>query len=392
MWRSLNGHAGVRAACAVAGWSAAIVLAAGLVLAVITPDNSILGAAGVDVSLITEAFRQAVGTLLTPMYDPGLLLLGGSRRLHPLLALAIPLTALIVMTRRELHRTEGAKPLTRLAWAAGAAVPFGLLMLLFAVLGGHTPETRIDPSAGSAFALGLLWGAVGGAVGAATKLRLVTRVPRAVRAALATLRPLAAVLVVFTALALAGWLIQVARDAGGVRAGRGTLTALVEEAAFAGEHGIHLTGLAAGGRFRADADGALGLPFPVADAERLPGRDGTFRIFDYEGALPGFVFVPALIVLIGLLTLAALAAGFAAARAARAGSPGAAVAWGALTGPAWALAMAVLMALAGGLFHGDADDLSVFGLFLAGGAVLGAAGGAFAVSAGSPAASVRARP
>jgi hypothetical protein len=42
--------------------------------------------------------------------------------------------------------------------------------------------------------------------------------------------------------------------------------------------------------------------------------------------------------------------------------------------------MAILVLLAGGLFHGDADDASVFGVFLLGGAILGAAGGALALS------------
>ena len=89
-----------------------------------------------------------------------------------------------------------------------------------------------------------------------------------------------------TALGLVGWLIQVARDAGGVRAGRSAPTALIEEAAFAGEHGIHLTALAAGARFTTDANGALGLPFPVADANDVPGRGGGFRIFSYDDAMP----------------------------------------------------------------------------------------------------------
>jgi hypothetical protein len=40
--------------------------------------------------------------------------------------------------------------------------------------------------------------------------------------------------------------------------------------------------------------------------------------------------------------------------------------------------MAILAVLAGGLFHGDADDASVFAIFLVGGALLGAAGGALA--------------
>ena len=97
--------------------------------------------------------------------------------------------------------------------------------------------------------------------------------------------------------------------------------------------------------------------------------------------LPAAVVAPSLIVLIALLSLGALYAGFAAARAVRAGALVRATAWGAITGPTWALAMAVLGTLAGGLNHGDADDASVFGIFLLGGALLGAAGGALAVSA-----------
>jgi hypothetical protein len=164
-------------------------------------------------------------------------------------------------------------------------------------------------------------------------------------------------------------------------------TALVEEASFAGEAGIHLTALAAGARFTADGDGPLGLPFPVADAEQIPGRGGSFRIFSYDDALPGYVLLPALVLLIGLVTLAALYAGFAAARSTRATSLQGGAAWGAITGPAWALAMAILAVLAGGLLHGDADDASVFGIFLFGGALLGAAGGALAASGQAPGAS-----
>ena len=74
----------------------------------------------------------------------------------------------------------------------------------------------------------------------------------------------------------------------------------------------------------------------------------------------------------GLVTLGALYAGFAAARTVKARSLGTGAAWGAVTGPAWAVTMAFLVILAGGLFHGDADDASVFGVFLIGGALLGA--------------------
>ncbi|HEY6889932.1 MAG TPA: hypothetical protein VI300_19180, partial [Solirubrobacter sp.] len=269
------------------------------------------------------------------------------------------------------------------------AVPFSVLMLVFALIGaGGT--TRISPLPGGAFALGLLWGALGGLIGAATKLGLdplTARLPdRPTRAALAALRPLAVVLAICTVVGLTGWLIQVGRDAGGVRLQRSAPTALVEEALFAGEHGIHLTALAAGARFSADGDGALGLPFPVANADDVPGRGGTFRVFAYGDVLPAAVFIPALILLTGLLVLSALYAGFAAARAVRATSLRSGVLWGALTGPVWAITMAFLVVLAGGLFHGDPDDTSVFSVFLLGGAVFGAAGGALVASDSEPAA------
>jgi hypothetical protein len=382
---------GIVAALVAAGASAAIVLAAGVVIAVITPDTSIVGVVGVDASLVTESFRQAVGTLLTAMVDEPGLLVSGARRIHPLLLAAIPVGAIILTTRWQLHRTEGATPLARMGWAALVAIPFGLLMLVFAIIGGDSGTTRISTSIGGAFALGLLWGALGGLIGAATKLPLddlavrIPPVPRSILgAALASLRPLAVVLAVCTAVGLASWLVQVARDAGGVRAGRSVPTALIEEASFAAEHGINLTALAAGARFTADADGPLGLPFAVEDADTVPGRSGEFRIFDYDDAIATYVFLPALVLLIGLVSLGALYAGFAAARTSAATSLQGGALWGAITGPAWAIAMAILVVGAGGLFHGDADDASVFGIFLLGGALLGAAGGALAVSGQAP--------
>ena len=376
---------GIVAAAIAGAVSAGIVLAAGLLIALITPDASIVGAPGIDAGIVTEAFRQAVGTLLTAMVEEPGLLVSGTRRIHPLLLVAIPLGALILTTRWQLYRTAAATPMARLGWAALVALPFALLMLVFAVIGGDSDTTSIATPPASAFALGLLWGALGGLIGAATKLPLAAiTLPRAARrpagAALAALRPLAAVLVICTALGLVGWLIQVARDVDGVRAGRSAPTALIEEAAFAGEHGIHLTALAAGARFTSDANGALGLPFPVADANDVPGGDGGFRIFSYDDALPAYVLLPAIVVLMGLLALGALYGGFAAARAAGAGSLQSGALWGAITGPAWAIAMAILLVGAGGLFHGDADDGSVFAIFLVGGALLGAAGGALAVS------------
>jgi zinc-ribbon domain len=398
----LMGHLavpGVVAAGLAALVAAAAVLVAGLLIALATPDASILGVVGRDGGLLTEGFRQAVSTLLAPVIDTGPLS-SASGRLAPMIFVVIPIGAVAWATRWQLGRTEGARPAVRIAWAAVVGLPFGLLMLAFAVLGGDSDLTNVSPSAGSAFGLGLLWGVVGGALGAATALPLEGAtegrtapplVRRIVTAATATLRPLGALLIACAALGLVGWLVQVGADVDEVRAGRSTATALVEESLFAGEHGVHLAALAAGARFTPDATGALGLPFPVDQASDVPGRDGGFRIFSYTDAMPAYVFLPALVLLIGLLILAVLYAGFAAARAVGAATAPLGAAWGAVTGPAWAIAMTILISLAGGLFHGDADGASVFGLFLLIGALLGAGGGVLAVSdarlpAASPAA------
>jgi hypothetical protein len=387
----LMGHLavpGVVAAGLSALVAAAAVLVAGLLIALATPDASILGVVGRDGGLLTEGFRQAVSTLLAPVIDTGPLS-SASGRLAPMIFVAIPIGAVALATRWQLSRTEGARPAARIAWAAVVGLPFGLLMLAFAVLGGDSDATNVSPSAGSAFGLGLLWGVVGGVLGAATALPLEgategrtapALVRRILTAATATLRPLGALLIACATLGLVGWLVQVGADVDEVRAGRSTATALVEESLFAGEHGVHLAALGAGARFTPDATGALGLPFPVDQAGDVPGRDGGFRVFSYTDAMPAYVFLPALVLLIGLLILAALYAGFAAARTVSPASPQLGALWGAVTGPAWAIAMSILISLAGGLFHGDADGGSVFGLFLLLGALLGAGGGVLAVS------------
>ena len=276
---------GVVAAGLAALAAAAAVLVAGLLIALATPDASILGLVGRDGGLLTEAFRQAVSTLLAPVIDTGPLS-AASGRLAPMIFVAIPIGAVAWATRWQLGRTEGARPAARIAWAAVVGLPFGLLMLAFAVLGGDSDVTNVSPSAGSAFGLGLLWGVIGGVLGAATALPLEGAaegrtapplVRRALTAATATLRPLGALLIACAALGLVGWLVQVGADVDQVRAGRSTATALVEESLFAGEHGVHLAALATGARFTPDATGALGLPFPVDQAGDVPGRDGGFR-------------------------------------------------------------------------------------------------------------------
>ncbi|MBW3653516.1 MAG: hypothetical protein KY433_07980 [Actinobacteria bacterium] len=369
--------------------AAAAIFAAGLLLAVVTVDASVLGVLGRDVGLLTEAFRQSIATLLAPTAELG----SETGRLSPMVLALVPLGAVALATRSQLHRTEGAGPLVRLAWAVAVAPLLALLMVAFAVLGGDTNATGVSPSAGGAFAMGLLWGVLGALAGVAGKVGLRSRersagLPPLVRTALAaswaSLRALGVLLAVFATIGLVGWLAQVGAAAGDVRLGRTATVALLEEAAFAGEHGVHLAALAAGARFRPDADGAAGLPFPVQDAAAVAGTDGRLRIFSYDEALPAYVLLPALVVLIGLLILAGVYAGFAAGRAAGAANLRESVAWGAITGPAWALAMAIAVALAGGVFHGDADASSVLAIYLIGGAALGAAGGALAAGSVEP--------
>ena len=132
-------------------------------------------------------------------------------------------------------------------------------------------------------------------VGAADR-RAATRCrhpePAASAAPRATLRPLAALLVACTVIGLVGWLIQVAADAAGSAPAARPPIALIEETAYGVEHGVHLTALAGGARFRADSNGALGLPFPVERANDLPGDDGAFRIFAYHDVLPAYVCCP----------------------------------------------------------------------------------------------------
>ena len=103
---------GVVAAGLAALAAAGAVLVAGLIIALATPDASILGLVGRDGSLISEAFRQAVSTLLAPVIDTGPLT-SASGRLAPMIFVAIPIGAVALATRWQLHRTEGAGPAAR---------------------------------------------------------------------------------------------------------------------------------------------------------------------------------------------------------------------------------------------------------------------------------------
>ena len=62
---------GVVAAGLAALAAAAAVLVAGLIIALASPDASIIGLVGRGGGVVSEAFRQAVSTLLAPVVDTG---------------------------------------------------------------------------------------------------------------------------------------------------------------------------------------------------------------------------------------------------------------------------------------------------------------------------------
>ena len=105
---------------------------------------------------------------------------------------------------------------------------------------------------------------------------------------------------------------------------RPKLNAEIENVLFLPDLGIDVAGLAVLGQF----DNSV---LPVDDDEQddlAAGLDGgRGRIFDYNAALPIFVFLPELLILLGTMLVTALYAGFATARRALAGTQVLAAAW-----------------------------------------------------------------
>jgi len=346
----------------------------GLLLAVALPDDSILGAMGRGVGLVTEAFGQAVGLLLVKFDSPGV------ERVTPFILVGVPIAACAIATLSQSGSTRGLGTRVRLAWGAAVGVPFGLLMLIAAV-----STSDLEASAGGAFLLGLIWGAIGGLIGMWMAIHrdapetvggLLPAQARRPAALLVTiLKPLLGVLAIAAILGTAIWWLQSIRDQDLARLDRSLPVSLVESTLFAGEHGVNYAALGAGVQF--EIDEAFLTPIPLNDPADV---EDEYRLFDYSEDMEGYFFVPLLIVLIALPALLALYAGFAAARKAGATQPGPAAAWGALVGPVWALAMVLLNAMHVKLL-GDPSGDSVFGLVLLGGAALGALGGLLASQA-----------
>jgi hypothetical protein len=367
--------------------AAAAVFAIGLVLALLVSDQSLIGSVDAGKGVITGGFAQMLN-FLQVSYGSSV------GKLGPALFLVFPVAACAVAAASQAARTGGLSVNARLVSGAGIGLTFGLLMLIPALasggLGGSDAGTSaVDPSALGAVVLGVLWGMVGGLAGtyyvvradAAAPLALGRPVSPAVTDALRTvfvaLRPLALLLVVMTVAGAITWTAETLLKSE-VRAGRSTLVATLDDAAYSVEHGVHWAELGALAQFRpvGEASVPVAAPVPVGDPSKIKTDAlGRYRIFGFNNAIPAYTFIPLLLWVIGIPLLLALNAGFAIVRLRRPPVAWQAAAWGALVGPIWALTMVLINAFVTKDAFGRASGDSVFGVFLLGGLVLGAIGG-----------------
>lgn len=354
------------AAGALAGGALALtlLLAAGLVVSLLAPDASFLGQSGAGASVL-DGWLRATVALTGARFD--------GRTLAPLALVALPVAAAGAggwLARRRGGAKAG--PLLALPFAAG------LLALALAARGGYTDPfaaafdlpaaERADAALPSVIALALVWGALGGALGAG-RLRVGA-------AARAVLMPLALTLALLGGLGALYWEVSTLRgDALARVAPRSEATALVENALLGGEHAVDLIGLGARLRFA-----RLPLPVSRAGVAALSARGSraelSISLSDYHRLIPSWAYGLLILVSTALPLAGAAMSGARLVEAVRPGSDRAAVAVGALTGPVWALAVLALAELS--FYRAALDPFELALRVLAIGAAVGAAAGAFA--------------
>jgi zinc-ribbon domain len=365
----------------------AVVFVAGFVLAAL-PDASLIGFLGANAGYVEEAFRQMVQLVLAGFENDALFdAFRSTSRVAPGLFALVPTLTALVLARAQLGRLQGSSLRARLAVAGGGAFVFALLMIIPALLTGD-----ITASVGQAFGYGLLWGLVGSLTGTVLAAPPATpadgidpRVRTAGSAILTALRPLGLALLVTTVIGTAVWLVDVATDSD-TRGSRSLPIALVDTALYAVDHGVHTFELGTLAAFeRRSLDPAvLALPLPAEEPGKVLGAgDQTFRLFAYRHGASAVVFLLMLVLLIAIPVAAALLAGFSVARGRAAATPVLGAAWGALVGPVWAIALALLNGLLQDTLFGHAQGESVFGIVLVLGALVGALGGYLAAGAAS---------
>ena len=158
--------------------------------------------------------------------------------------------------------------------------------------------------------------------------------------------PLGLVLLVTTAIGTAVWIVEVATD-GGTRGTRSLPIALIDTTLFAVDHGVHTLELGSLAAFerRGLEPAVLNLPLPAEQPADVISGAATYRTFDYRDGAGAIVFLLMLVLLVGAAAVRGAAGRLHRRARARRLTPVLAAAWGALVGPVWATALALLNAL-----------------------------------------------
>lgn len=371
----------------------AVCLAGGLLVALLAPNASFIAIGGDG--LLKETLAQAAAfsqANLSTSFGEGAVTL----RMVPVLFVLLPILGVAIGVVTAAGRTGGMPARDRLLWAASSGVPFALAMLVISLSVDRVQDdllnAQVELSSGSVFLLSLVWGALGGVLGMLYAFQqegveapqLLPAAPaRLAGVAWTALRPLGLALIAAGLLGTAVWIVQMTRDDEYHDfPPRSTAVAVGEQVAYAGDHAVDFLTLGAGARQRFTGSYAA---VPIDRTEYFELAEGgsrneppTYNVFDFSGTMSAALFIPMLIVLIAIPALLALYAGFAVVRRVGEGRSDRAAAWGAAVGPLWAVAMALVAALARKTIFGDPTGDSVFVAFLLGGAALGALGGLLA--------------
>ncbi len=380
-------------ATALAGgtMAAGLLFAIGLVFGLILSDQSMIGLVNQGKGVITAGFAQMIDFVQAGWGE-------GIGKVGPALFVVFPIASCAVAAASQARRTLGLAPPVRLVSGAAVGVVFGLLMLVPALgAGGLDGQSLFEPDALAAVVLGALWGALGGTAGTYYVVRtalppdyFARALPSVVREALGTaraaLRPLVLLLALMIVAGTVVWGVETLLKSD-LRNNNSTPVAVIDNVAYAVEHGVHWTELAGLAQFRVAGGAAtegspIDLPVPVGNASKLKvNSSGQYRLFGLEHAMPAYTFVPLVIFLLGSALLLEIFAGASVAQTRAPQTPWAAAAWGCLVGPIWALAMVIVNGLVAKDFFGRADGGSVFGSFLLSGLIVGAVGGLLSVQA-----------
>ena len=379
------GTPGVIAAATVGAIALVVCLGVGLVTAIASPDRTIIGYLHESDGAVLEVLRLTIATTLAGIR-------GGDQaadiQLLPLIFGLAPFLGGMLGARIAAPKLTGMSVRDALAWSSGGAVVFAIGMLILALVANSQRSDsgfELDFTIATVLIMSLLLvgaGATLGAWRAGRRLapdRLVPEAPASIagpaRTVATPLLGLAALLAVTTVVGFVHMEVQTLRgqdDA--VTDVRSDAGAAIENVLFVPDLGIDAAGLALFGEF----DDSVLAVSDDSQSDFADGLDdeGRGRIFSYGGALPIYVFLPELLILVGAALIAALYSGFATARRAAAPTQLVAAGWGAVTGIVWAVALVILRAMAFG--QGTIGE-SVFAGALLIGSVAGAVGGLLAV-------------